>query len=80
MIVADLIRLLETCDPQAVVLIPGDAGLGGHAEMLADVIPVPASVFAGGPAAAHGAVRLAGITAATVVLAAGLDSGRQGNA
>lgn len=69
MIVADLIRLLSTCDPKAVVLIPQEAGLEARTEILADVIPVAPSLFASDPAATHGAVRLAGITATTVIVA-----------
>lgn len=74
MIVADLMRLLEACDPDAVVLIPRDGCLDDPAEVLTDVVPVSPSVFATGPAAIHGAVRLAGITA-TVIVAKGLAAG-----
>jgi hypothetical protein len=71
MIVADLIRLLQNCDPNAIVLIPPDAGLGDGAEMLDDVIPVPAARFPSGPGATSGGVRLSGFTATMIIVAAG---------
>lgn len=71
MIVADLIRLLQDCDPNAIVLIPPDAGLGDGAEMLADVVPVPAARFSSGPGATSGGVRLSGFPATMMVVAAG---------
>lgn len=62
MIVGELIRLLQAQDPDAIVLIPHDPGLGGGAEAVSDVVGIPADQFRGGPAAANGAVRLSGFT------------------
>lgn len=78
MIVADLIRLLEACDPNALVLIPRDGRLDDPTDVLVDAIPIAASAFNTGPAATHGAVRLAGITTATVFIATGLAANRVG--
>lgn len=72
MTVAELIRVLQGCDPQAVVLIPRDADLGAASEIVADVAHLPASAFVTGPAASSGAVRLGGITVATMIIATGL--------
>ncbi|PVM82946.1 hypothetical protein [Caulobacter endophyticus] len=63
MIVADLIRLLKTCDPNAIVLIPRDGGPGDATERVAEAASIPAERFAGGPAATHGALRLLGLPA-----------------
>jgi hypothetical protein len=60
MIVEDLIRVLQTCNPRAVVLIPRENSLGDGAETVVEVTPLTrgqegavrlsgfASVFAGG--------------------------------
>lgn len=71
MTVAELIHLLEACDPDAVVLIPRDADLDASSEIVADVVALPASAFATGRTAVHGAVRLGGITTATMIIASG---------
>jgi hypothetical protein len=72
MIVADLIRLLRDYDPNAIVLIPRDAGLGDGTEMLADVVPVPSACFSNGPGATSGGVRLSGLPAATMIVVTGV--------
>jgi hypothetical protein len=64
MIVADLIRLLEAYDPNAVVLIPRDGGPGSATECVAEIAPIPAERFTGGPGATHGALRLLGLPSA----------------
>jgi hypothetical protein len=75
MIVADLIRLLSDFDPDAIVLIPRDTGLGHGTEMLADVVPVPAACFSGGPAATSEGVRLSGLPAAAMLVVTGVVAG-----
>jgi len=67
MIVADLIRLLQDCHPQAVVLIPADPSMGQACEPVSDVAAIAASRFAGGPAAEGGVVRLSGFPIALLV-------------
>lgn len=58
MIVAELIRLLERCDPQAVVLIPGDQGPAANCEPVVEVLCAVSDRFSRGPAAERGAIRL----------------------
>lgn len=58
MIVAELIKLLQECHPQAVVLIPADPSMGQACEKLADVARIDAGQFPDGPAAQGGVVRL----------------------
>jgi len=67
MIVADLIRLLQDCDPQAVVVIPADPSMGQACEPVSDVAAIAASRFTGGPAAQAGVVRLSGFPIALLV-------------
>lgn len=67
MIVADLIRLLQDCHPQAVVLIPVDPSMGKAVEPVSEVAAIAASRFADGPAAETGVVRLSGFPIALLV-------------
>lgn len=67
MIVAELIRLLQDCHPQAVVLIPADPSMGQACEPLADVAKIDAAQFSHGPAAKGGVVRLSGFPIALLV-------------
>ena len=60
MTVADLIAALRDCDPQAIVLIPTAPAAGEASEPVIDVTRLEAEHFSSGPAAQHGAVRLAG--------------------
>lgn len=64
MIVADLIRALQACDPDAIVLIPCDQALGG--EPLADVVVVPPAALSRRSPATRSAVRLAGLSTAAL--------------
>lgn len=79
MIVSDLIRALERCDPNAVVLIPRDGDLTDATEWVSDVLPVPSERFSSGPAAAHGAVRLMGFPSATMVVVGAIITGGSGD-
>lgn len=67
MTVAQLIKLLQDCHPQAVVLIPADPSMGRACEPLADVARIDASQFANGPAAQAGVVRLSSFPVALLV-------------
>lgn len=67
MIVADLIRALEDCDPNAIVLIPRDTALTDATEWASDMLHVSCEHFITGPAAAHGAVRLVGFPVGVMV-------------
>lgn len=60
MVVEDLIRVLQGCDPRAVVLIPRENNLGDGAETLVEVTPVVARDKAA-------AVRLSGFTSIFVI-------------
>lgn len=67
MIVADLIRLLQDCHPQAVVLIPADPSMGQACEPVSDVAAIAASRLGDGRAAEAGVVRLSGFPIALLV-------------
>lgn len=76
MIVAELIKLLQDCHPQAVVMIPSDPSMGQACEPLADVARINAGQFADGPAAQAGVVRLSSFPVALLV--SGFDLAEQG--
>jgi hypothetical protein len=71
MTVAELLRQLERCDPEALVLIPRDSGLGGDVEVAADIAPLVAGRASGDGGAQSPAVRLMGLASMTMVILSG---------
>jgi hypothetical protein len=62
--VSDLIRQLQACDPQAIVVIPHVHGEAQGTEALLEVVPIAPAQLSGGPAAGRSVVRLCGFAAA----------------
>jgi hypothetical protein len=70
--VAELVRLLQACDPDAVVVIPRDRGITHDTETVCDVARIAASHFSVGPAAIFGVVQLSSFPAVVLLGLSGL--------